>query len=232
MTREFEIRLLDHDSPDGELLAADALALISSFKDVAYRLTRSIADRPGLGRTDAVLEELATVRVGLRPGSTRVVFVVGDAGALVDPLAQQVDEAFWSIVDSLDSNERPEAISDSVAESVDRLVVALQKAAPRAEILVPGHRPKLLVTRGLSRLPWQQATPESADETLPHGMFEMEARPDFGVSSSIEELLRQARDVPIPPPLELADEELDEFLAVIRGSQVTASTSVPKAGDS
>lgn len=173
MTREIEIRLFDHRSGDGELLAVDAVNLIGSFKDVTYRLTRAVAERPGLGRTDAVIESLSTVRVALRPGSTRVVFIVGDNTALIDPIAEQVDEAFWSIVEGLGSQRRPPEVSDTVADAVDGMVVALGRAAPRAEVTVPGYVPRMLFTRSIDRSLWQRIPHESAAETVLHGVLEM-----------------------------------------------------------
>lgn len=282
MTREIEIRLIGHGSPDGALPAADALGLIASFKDVAYRLTRAVADRPGLGRTDATLEKLATVQVALRPGSTRVVFVVGDEAALVDPVAEGVDEAFWSIVHGLEKNLRPQDISDTVADSVDDLVVALRKAAPQAEFTVPGHPPLRVRTATLSRDPWRRAAHEDVGETVLHGLLEMvdlhssrfrlrdvagnaidlhdvadaeraarlvgeqvtvtgvlavgrgtqhhrmdgatveaakpiEERLAIDPTRRLEVLLTEARSHAAPPPMDISDEELAEFLADIRG---------------
>lgn len=174
MTREIELRLIGHASADGQILAPDALGLIGSFKDVAYRLTRAVADRPGLGRTDAVLERLATVRVALREGSTRLIFIVGDDSALeIDPISDGVDDAFWSIVRGLQTNVRPAAISDAVADSVDDMVVALAKAAPQAEVTVPGHEAIMLTTRAVNRALWQRHSSESAAETVVHGLLEM-----------------------------------------------------------
>lgn len=173
MTREIEIRLIGHQSADGELLAADAVGIISSFKDIAYRLTRSVAERPGLGRTDAVLERLATVRVGLREGSTRVVFVVGDEGAILDPVSDQVDATFWSIVEGIRTNERPVGVTDTVADSVDKFIIALAKAAPDAAITIPGHDTQMLRTNMMSREPWQRHGGEEAGEVSVHGILEM-----------------------------------------------------------
>lgn len=282
MTREIEIRLIGHGSPEGALLAADALGLIASFKDVTYRLTRAVADRPGLGRTDAILEKLATVQVALRPGSTRVVFVVGDEAALIDPVSQGVDDAFWSIVEGLQRNHRPKDISDTVADSVDNLVVALRKAAPEAEFTVPGHPTRRFRTATLSRDPWQRTAHDDAGETTLHGLLEMvdlrssrfrlrdiagnsvdlhdvvdaehaahlvgeqvtvtgalavgrgtqhhrmdgatveaakslEERFRISPAASVETLLSEARSHPVPPPMDISDEELAEFLADIRG---------------
>lgn len=282
MTRDIEFRLLGHPSADGELLAADAVSLIQAFKDVTYRLTRAVADRPGLGRTATSLESLATVRVALRTGSTRLVFVVGDTSALLDPLADGVDAIFWSIVEAMETNERPTEVSDSVAESVDHLIVALQKAAPRAEITVPGHLPRLITTDAIRRGPWKRADQESAGEATLFGVLEMvdlhskrfrlrdlagntvdlhdvvdadtaatlvghrvrvsgllgvgsgnqhhrvdgprielaetvEDRLLIESSPSLEEIVTRAQAMPEPAPLEISDEEMDEFLAAIRG---------------
>ncbi len=173
MLREIEIRLIGHQSADGELLAADAIRLVTSFKELAYRLTRLIAERSGLGRTDAVIERLATVRVALRPGSTRIVFIVGDQAALVDPLAEQVDAAFWSIVGGLEANARPRGISDSVADAVDNLVVALAKAAPQMQVTTAGRSSPMLQTQSIARGPWQRSMHENAGKSVLHGLLEM-----------------------------------------------------------
>ncbi|NNG38062.1 hypothetical protein HJ588_02070 [Flexivirga sp. ID2601S] len=281
MTREIEIRLIGHESADGELLAADALGIIGSFKDLAYRLTRSAAKRDGLGRTDAVLERLATVRVGLRKGSTQVVFVVGDQNAILDPLEPQVDAMFWSIIEGVGTNERPPEVSDSVADAVDRLVVALGKAAPKAEVAVPGYPRRMLDTHLLDRRPWQRQNGEEAGEMSVHGVLEMVdlhsrrfrlrdaagngidlvevEEPDeaarlvgtrvvatgvlavgqgtqhhrmegahispepsvadsLGIqrSADLESLRRGAEAAPAPQPLDLSDDEIEDFLAEIR----------------
>ena len=173
MTREFDIRLVGHDAADGTLLAGDAVAIIDAFKDVTYRLTRAVAERPGLGRAAAELERLASVRVALRPGSTRVVFTVGDDAALdIDPLAAKVDETFWDIVDGMAHDRRPPAISDSVAAAVDDLIVALGKAARTVEVSVPGVGSQTLEAGAVSRVPWQRRTSLPGEATM-HGVLEM-----------------------------------------------------------
>jgi hypothetical protein len=282
MTRDVEIRLIGHPTADGQMLAADAVSLITAFKDITYRLTRSVAERPGLGQADSVLEKLATVRVALQAGSTRVIFASGDETALVDPLAEQVDEAFRSIVDGMNSNERPSVLSDTVADGVDSLISALTKAAPQVELKVPGHQPRLLTMARVSRVPWQRRLAEAAHSAVLHGVLEMvdlrtarfrvrdaagngielidvmDARttasmvgesvrvegtlvpgqrgsrhrmtdpritlakataPRFGLAPtpSVSELIAQAKSAPVPPPLNLTDEELDDLLASTRG---------------
>lgn len=172
-TRNIEIRLVGHQSPDGQLLAADAVALIAAFKDVTYRLTRAVAERPGLGRTDASLEKLATVRVALRSGSTRVVFTVGDDAALVDPLADAFDDAFYSIVTGMETNEVPPHVTDSVSDAVDGLIGAMSKAAPQVMVTVPRHQASLLTMADVSRAPWQRSSGQPARQTVVHGVLEM-----------------------------------------------------------
>lgn len=173
MTREFELRLVGHPAGEGELLASDAVAIIGAFKELAYRLTRAAADKAGLGRTDAALERLAEVRVALRSGGNRLVFTVGDPDALdIDPNAPDVDDAFWRIVRGLESNRRPGAVSDSVAESVDDLLVALQRACSAVEVVGPRRKPVVLTTRMLDRRPWQRRPAPATDAQL-HGMLEM-----------------------------------------------------------
>lgn len=157
MTREFELRIVGHPAGDGELLAGDAVGLITAFKELAYRLTRHAADRAGLGRTDAVLERLAQVRVALRGGGTRLVFTLGDPDALdIDPNARVVDDLLWKVLRGMANNRRPQGITDSVAEPVDMLVVALAKAGHGVEIVAPRRAPLELRTYALDRRPWQR----------------------------------------------------------------------------
>lgn len=283
MTREFEIRLLGHPSRVGTLLASDALALIKAFKELTYRLTRAVAERPGLGRTDAALERLGTVRVALAESSPRVIFVVGDEAALdlEDPISTGVDEAFWELAEGIRLNSRPGLVSDSVADAVDQLVVALSKAAKGAELTVPGHGRVEVRTSLLSRDPWRRQIPGGTGESGIHGVLEMvdlrtarfrlrdaaqngidlidvrnaevaahlvgEAvtatgvlalgrgtghhrmeqaviaeRLDLdqslgGAAGSLGELVQAAARKPAPPPMELAPEELDDFLAALDG---------------
>lgn len=175
MTRDIEFRLVGHDSDDGELLAADAINIIRSFRELAYRLTRAVADRSGLGRTEAALERLSTVRVSLKEGSTRVVFKVGDDEALeiADPISRDVDTAFWDIVKGVRDNHRPVAVSDTVADAVEGVIVALSKAAPVTDVTVPGHGKARLDRDQISRDPWKPSNLEEPTETTVHGRLDM-----------------------------------------------------------
>ncbi|MFC6715103.1 hypothetical protein [Branchiibius cervicis] len=173
MTRQYEIRLIGHQAPDGEVLSSDAVNLISSFKELTYRLTRSAANREGLGRTDAVLEKLATVRVSLRAGSTRLGFVVGDEDGLIDPVADEADAAYWRIVQGLASNSRPEGVSESAAVAVDDLIQAMAKASPTVELNAPDRPSVTIATAEIIRAPWQRREEPATEQVTLHGILEM-----------------------------------------------------------
>lgn len=173
MTREMEIRLIGHPSDDGQLLASDAVRLIEAFRHVTYRLTRAVADRPGLGRTVSDLEGMATVRVRLAEGSTRLVFEIGDTSAVIDPLSEGVDRAFLEIIEGMRLNTRPPGVSDAVASSVGELVGALHRAAPQAQFTVDGQRSAIMRTEVISRDPWQPELADSSGEVTVHGTLEM-----------------------------------------------------------
>ncbi len=279
--RSYEIRLLEHDSEPGEILVDDLERLAAAFKDIVYRLTRHAADHTRAGRAPGDVERLSQIRLSLARGSTRLLFRVGDQHALdVDPLAEAVDAHFQVITDGLVANQRPGDVPDSVAEAVDRLVVALTRAAPRAEITTPGHSPQALATPRLSRSPWQRDEGAGVEGVAIYGILEMvdlhssrfrvrdvagnavdlpdvanavevahlvgarvrargalrrgsstqhhrlegsvvEAahpiadRLGIAPSATLDQLLEAARRAPAPPPIEISDAEMDEFLAAI-----------------
>ncbi len=191
-----------------------------------------------------------------------------------------MDAHFQVITDGLVANQRPGDVPDSVAEAVGRLVVALTRAAPRAEITTPGRFPQTLATRRLSRSPWQRDEGAGVEGAAIYGILEMvdlhssrfrvrdvagnavdlpdvanavevahlvgdrvrargvlrrgsstqhhrlegsvvEAAPPIadrlGIapSATLDQLLEAARRVPAPPPIEISDAEMDEFLAAI-----------------
>ena len=175
MTRDIEFRLLGHESDEGELLATDAINIIRSFKELAYRLTRAVSERSGLGRAEAALERLSTVRVSLKEGSTRVVFKVGDDAALdlVDPITRDVDTAFWDIVIGVRDNRRPTTVSDTVADAVEGVILALERAAPVTEVTVPGYGQARLDRNQISREPWKRTDLGEPTETTVHGRLDM-----------------------------------------------------------
>lgn len=281
--RDYEIRLIDHDSDDGEILFEDLDRIGAAVKDTIYRLTREAADRSGPGRAPADVERLGSVRVGLAAGSTRLRFRIGDRHALsVDPLADDVDTAFWGIVEGLRDNRKPQSLGDSVTAAVSDLAVALRKAAPKVEFSVPGHGKVAIVSAALDPSIWSSALPVINLDAVVHGRLEMvdlksaafrlvdavgnaidlrsvqnpteasaligrqvtatgplwrgsgakhdrmespsvtaaaslDERFNVDAQPSLDELIARAHQSPEPSAIDLTDDELDEFLAAIRG---------------
>lgn len=176
MTRDYRIRLEGQRSAPGEILAADAILLITAFKDLTYRLTRMVAERAGLGRTDAPLEALAQVRLGLRADTfaTELDFHVGDEAALgiSDPISRAVDAAFWSVADGIRTNRRPDALTEASAGAAGALASGLVRAAVRAAVTVPGHGEVRLATRLIRTDVWHRS-PAAVAEASVHGTLEM-----------------------------------------------------------
>lgn len=131
-----------------------------------------MAEGPGLGRTNGVLEALASVRVAMPSRHTGLTFRVGDATALVDPVAAGVDSVLDEIVDALPVGQRPPSVPDPVAETVDDLIVALQRAAPVVTITLPDRPPRSLDTALVSRSPWRHCVRGGSDAEV-RGVLEM-----------------------------------------------------------
>lgn len=171
--RNYEIRLYGHDSDDGEVLFEDLDRIGSALKRIVYGLTREAASRAGLGRASHEVERLATVRVGLAPGSTRLLFRVGEREALpIDPLGSTVDEAFFGIVEGLKANKAA-GVTVSVGKAVGDLASALKKATPRAEITVGPFARVMVETSMLIREIWESAVADVGTEVAVHGLLEM-----------------------------------------------------------
>lgn len=281
--RDYELRLVGHDSDDGEILFEDLDRIGTAIKAAIYRLTRDAADRSGTGRAPADIERLASVRVGLAAGSTRLMFRIGDRSALsVDPLADDVDDAFWSIIEGLRDNRRPQALGESVIAAVSDLAVALRKAAPRVEFSVPRHGSASIVSETIDASIWSPSTPDGGSEAAVHGFLEMvdlknaafrvvdavgnavdlksvrqpaeasaligrqvtaigplhrgsgakhdrmdsptvtaatplSERFNLAPQAGLDELIAASKLSPEPSGIDLSDDELDDFLAVIRG---------------
>jgi hypothetical protein len=173
--RDFEFRLIEHPSEDGQILAQDMINIVSAAQTLITRLSRAAAQRTGAGRSEAALESLSRVRVtGLREGSTKLQFVFGDPQAFSfdDPLTTQVEEAFWRIVNALPGGDRPADTSDSVAEAVHELIGALRHAAPRAEIGSMTREAVPLSTFAVPRDVWSPMSIGSAELVTYSGVLE------------------------------------------------------------
>ncbi len=142
MSKEIELRLIDAPVPDGEIIVKDLAALTTALQELTTRIGREVINSPGQGRTKQFMEEFAQLRLrSVEAGSTVLVFSKGPTDKLdVDVPEQQVaDDRFWEIVKAIAEDQRPEWVTDLIAESAGRLVDALQVAAPKAVLRGPSR---------------------------------------------------------------------------------------------
>lgn len=164
MSTQFELRLVGADAPPGELDAADLLAIVGSLQQISTRLGRVETDAAPRGRPSREVQRVGRLRIGLAPGSTRVLFERRtDTTSLDFDMEDEaaVDNAFQRVIESMVTNERPAWVTDPVAEGVADLAVALKSAAPRVEFCVDGAIQASFQTDSIHREPWRPAPRES-----------------------------------------------------------------------
>lgn len=164
MSMQFELRLVGVDAPDGELDAADLLAIVASLQQISTRLGRAETDAAARGRPSRAVQRVGRLRIGLAPGSTRVLFERrADAMSLDFDLADEaaVDRAFEQVIESMAHDERPSWVTDPVAEGVAELTAALKNAAPEVEFKVGGTVQARFLTQSIHRDTWRRTAPES-----------------------------------------------------------------------
>lgn len=165
--REVELRFEGTGAPAGEMRADHAAAVATALDTLLLRLTREAASAPGLGRPGMTIERLGEVRLtGITTGSTRLVFRIGDADALVDPLADRTDAMFRGIIRGVSVNESPAFATPTIRDATLRLVGALQKAAPIVEITTTVDPVVRVVTAGIVRDVWKPRDGEAEPATL------------------------------------------------------------------
>lgn len=158
MARDLELRLIDAPVPRGEIAARDLVALVSALQELSTRVGRDVLNTPGPGRTKQFMEEFTELRLrAVSAGSTVLEFSKGPVDQLDVDLPEQraADERFWEILDAISQDERPAGVSDLIAESAARLVVALRDAAPRATLAATTHRPVEFSTAWLNPEAWR-----------------------------------------------------------------------------
>ena len=175
--QDFELRLIGHGSPDGQVIAQDAAQLGDRrSRTLATRLAKVAADRTRPGRSEACLEALSRVRLsGLLAGSTRIAFSLGDANALpIDhPVSVAVETAFWEVITGMVEGHPPPNLPDTVTTATWDLIGALTHAAPVVEVIQAGRGPVRIRTAEVNRAAWEVvATPGASHETY-HGRLEM-----------------------------------------------------------
>lgn len=217
--RDIELRLIGHPSPSGKVEATTAVDVTDAMRALMYRLTRLVAERPGLGRANASVERASVLRLGLAEGSTRMIFTIGEEHTLVDdPWAPTVDEEFWALVQGMLANECPAETPPTVADAVDDLVKAVKTAAPTVEVSVPGRGPVVVQTKHLDRAPWQAHRIRTAEPTTVVGTLEM---------VDLRSARFRLRDL-VGNAIELIDVEDAEAAGKLVGQQVTASGTLER----
>lgn len=140
MMKEIELRLVDAPGPSGEIPVKDLAALATALQELTTRISREVINTPGPGRTKQFMEELSQLRLhAVEPGSTVLRFSKGPSDKLDVDLPEQAvaDDRLWEIVRAMDEDRRPDWATDLIAESVGKLVNAIQAAAPTVILGTP-----------------------------------------------------------------------------------------------
>ncbi len=140
MIREIELRLVDAPAPSGEVTVKDLAAIATALQELTTRISRDVINMPGPGRTKQFMEELSQLRLhAVERGSTVLRFSKGPTDKLDVDLPEQAvaDDRFWEIVRAMGEDRRPDWATDLIAESVGKLVNAIQAAAPTVILGAP-----------------------------------------------------------------------------------------------
>lgn len=147
MMKEIELRLVDAPTPSGEVAVKDLAALATALQELTTRISREVINTPGPGRTKQFMEELSQLRLhAVEPGSTVLRFSKGPVDKLDVDLPEQAlaDDRLWEIVRAMGEDRRPDWATDLIAESVGKLVNAIQAAAPTVILRAPS-RPEVRI---------------------------------------------------------------------------------------
>lgn len=168
MSTQFEFHLRGATAPDGELRADHLIALIQSLAEVASKIGRVETDAERVGRAPRRVKRVATLSIGLAPGSTRVLArrAGPGEGALDFDLADEkaFDRSFATLVESIALDRRPEWVSDSLSLAAADLTAALQQAATEVDFKVDGQIRSTFRTDDTRRETWQVAPGTGEEE--------------------------------------------------------------------
>lgn len=162
MARRFELHLEGMDVPDGLIDADRLVEIVKSLQEMATRLGRIETDAAQKGRPSKNLDRVAGLRIGLEKGSTVVVAERDGSRELLDlDLSDEeaVDRRFSELIEHIGADQRPEWVTDPIASTVEDLVNALQKTAPRVEFMVDGVSRKTFETKSIHRETWKPLAP-------------------------------------------------------------------------
>lgn len=175
MAEEMTLRLIGSKSPSGEIALPDLAAIAASLHEVSLRLGRTYFDAAGPGRTRRGVEELVELRLrAVTGGSTTLTLERGPTEVLdVEvPQVQALSNEFWTLLEAVGKGERPDGVSDLVAESAGSFAVALRQAAPKAELTMGSRAPIVMDTQVLHRETWIAPRPAAGDTVVVSGLLE------------------------------------------------------------
>lgn len=142
MIKDLELRLIDAPVPNGEVAVKDLAALTLALQELITRIGRDIVNSPGPGRTKQFMEEFAQLRLrSIDDGSTRLMFSKGASDKLDVQVSEEklADDRFWEIIRAIGVDQRPDWVTELIAESAGKFVDALQRAAPKAVLQAPAR---------------------------------------------------------------------------------------------
>lgn len=160
MIKEIELRLVDAPAPSGEIAVKDLAALATALQELTTRISRDVINMPGPGRTRQFMDELSQLRLhAVEPGSTVLRFSKGPTDKLDVDLPEQAvaDERLWEIVQAMGEDRRPDWATDLIAESVGKLVNAVQAAAPTVVLGSPSRPDVRIVSSVMHPETWTPA---------------------------------------------------------------------------
>lgn len=169
LTTQFEFRLIDASAPEGELEADQLIAIVQGLKEVAMKLGRVETEAETLGRPPKRTLRVATLTIGMAPGSTKVLVRRADADdALGFDLAEQLsfDEKFQAVVESIAHDERPDWVTDTLAVAAGKLRAALEEAAPTIEFKVGSTVRSTFKTSDTRRETWKVLEPDASADVV------------------------------------------------------------------
>ncbi len=174
-TREFELQLFDATAPSGEIAVKDLNALAGALQELTTRISRDVVQSPGPGRSKQYVEEFAQLRLSaMRVGSTVLQFVNGPTGKLDIELAEQhvADDRFWEIVTAIGADRKLAWVTDRIAESATKLVIALKAAAPRVVFSASARGKVEIRSAAIHVETWTPPVSPAAGVTQVHGRLE------------------------------------------------------------
>lgn len=175
MTKDIELQLIDAPVPDGEIVVKDLAALTTALQELTTRIGREVINTPGPGRTKQFMEEFAQLRLrGVEAGSTILVFSKGPTDKLDVDLPEQkiADDRFWEIVKAIGEDQRPEWVTDLIAESAGKFVDALQAAAPKAVLRAPSRQDVLIESAHIHTGTWSSERVQTGTVMTAQGRLE------------------------------------------------------------